>query len=99
MWSLDAIYEMSDTPDTANAKCSCNGVEYDFSKIQPTDGNYFCTFVRGFFDYAVWYVLGFFLIPDVGLLFSAICVAHFALVLRVLSDKTGPMEVSPLMYR
>jgi len=28
-----------DAPDTTNAKCTCNGQEYDFSQIQPSDGN------------------------------------------------------------
>eukprot|EP00039_Didymoeca_costata_P013899 m.217903 g.217903 ORF g.217903 m.217903 type:complete len:298 (-) comp15894_c0_seq1:172-1065(-) len=30
-----------DTPDTDNAKCTCNGVEYDFSGVMPNDGNNF----------------------------------------------------------
>jgi len=31
--------DQCDSPDTDNAKCSCNGQEYDFSQIQPSDGN------------------------------------------------------------
>merc|ERR1711935_101671 len=34
-----AVADQCDSPDTTNAKCSCNGQEYDFSQIQPSDGN------------------------------------------------------------
>jgi len=34
-----AAADQCGSPDTTNAKCSCNGQEYDFSQIQPSDGN------------------------------------------------------------
>lgn len=33
------ITQQCNSPDTNNAKCLCNGTEYDFSMIQPSDGN------------------------------------------------------------
>merc|ERR1719272_2882759 len=34
-----ASADQCDSPDTNNAKCTCNGAEYDFSQITPSDGN------------------------------------------------------------
>ena len=31
--------QQCDSPDINNARCTCNGVEYDFSQIQSSDGN------------------------------------------------------------
>ena len=36
---LAPIPQKCDSPDTTKAKCTCNGIEYDFSHIQPSDGN------------------------------------------------------------
>jgi len=59
-----------------------------------------CGDIKKFFDHAVWICLALFILPDIGVLISAICVAHFCSVLRTLSEGiTGPMEVSPLVYR
>ena len=59
-----------------------------------------CGDIKKLFDHAVWICLALFILPDIGVFISAICVAHFCNVLRTLSEGiTGPMEVSPLVFR